>query len=98
MLQVPQTAATLTVAGCACLQLNYEVEVLVTTQQEKRLIAARMPVIIGNVTPPCPGKLLMQEPIDGTAPEPTPPVETASTLIPNFSISTTSLGTSIPDL
>ncbi|EDW55265.1 arrestin domain-containing protein 17 [Drosophila sechellia] len=91
MLQVPQTAATLSVAGCACLQLNYEVEVLVTTQQEKRFIAARMPVIIGNVTPPCPGKLLMQGPIEGTAPEPTPPVETASTLGPNFSVSTTSL-------
>ncbi|XP_017081832.2 arrestin domain-containing protein 5 [Drosophila eugracilis] len=91
MLQVPQTAATLSVAGCACLQLNYEVEVLVRTQQEKRFIAARIPVIIGNVTPPCPGKLLMQEPMDGTAPEPTPPAETVQRSAPNFSVSTTSL-------
>ncbi|XP_016953730.1 arrestin domain-containing protein 5 [Drosophila biarmipes] len=91
MLQVPQTAATLSVAGCACLQLNYEVEVQVRTQQEKRFIASRMPVIIGNVTPPCPGKLLMQEPMDGSAPEPTPPVETAQKMALDFSVSTTSL-------
>ncbi|KAH8337390.1 hypothetical protein KR059_008874 [Drosophila kikkawai] len=91
MLQVPQTAATLSVTQCSCLQLNYEVEVLVKTQQEKRLISARIPVIIGNVTPPCPGRLLMQEPLDASAPEPTPPVETAQKLAPNFSGSMASL-------
>ncbi|KAH8281109.1 hypothetical protein KR054_011103 [Drosophila jambulina] len=91
MLQVPQTAATLSVAQCSCLQLNYEVEVLVKTQQEKRFISARIPVIIGNVTPPCPGKLLMHESLDASAPEQTPPVETAQKLVPNFSGSMASL-------
>lgn len=92
MLQVPQTAATLSLAQCSCLQLNYEVEVLVRSQQEKRLISARIPVIIGNVTPPCPGKLRMQEPLEASAPAPTPPVETAQRLAPNFSGSMASLG------
>ncbi|XP_017056872.1 LOW QUALITY PROTEIN: arrestin domain-containing protein 5 [Drosophila ficusphila] len=91
MLQVPQTSATLSLAGCACLQLDYEVEVLVRTQQEKRFIACRIPVIIGNVTPPCPGKLLMQTTLDASAPEPTPPAETALNMTPNFSSSMNSL-------
>ncbi|KAH8380691.1 hypothetical protein KR009_004519 [Drosophila setifemur] len=91
MLQVPQTAATLNIAGCACLQLNYEVEVLVRTLKEKRSIGARVPVTIGNVTPPCPGRILMKEPLDATAPEPTHSTETAQNLAPNITVSTTSL-------
>ncbi|KAH8294904.1 hypothetical protein KR018_004268 [Drosophila ironensis] len=61
MLQVPQTAATLSSKDCACLQLSYEVEVFVRTHQPNRSIVAQIPVIIGNVTPPCPGKLLVRE-------------------------------------
>lgn len=92
MLQVPQTAATLSIAECACIQLNYEVEVTVQTQNAKRFIVARIPVTIGNVTPPCPGKLLMQDPSHETGPGPVAPAESTLKTEQSFSASTASLG------
>ncbi|EDV30163.1 uncharacterized protein Dana_GF23085 [Drosophila ananassae] len=91
MLQVPQTAATLSIAECACIQLNYEVEVTVQTQNAKRFIVARIPVTIGNVTPPCPGKLLMQDPSHETGPGPVAPAESTLKTEQSFSASTASL-------
>ncbi|KAH8336483.1 hypothetical protein KR074_000595 [Drosophila pseudoananassae] len=91
MLQVPQTAATLIVAECDCIQLNYEVEVMVRTQNPKRFIVVRIPVTIGNVTPPCPGKLLMKEPTQITGPGLMNPTETELKLEHQLSTSTTSL-------
>ncbi|XP_030559074.1 arrestin domain-containing protein 17 [Drosophila novamexicana] len=45
-LQVPQTPPSLSAAACACLQLSYEVEVLVQTNLPDRFIAAQLPIII----------------------------------------------------
>ncbi|BFF89508.1 arrestin domain-containing protein 5 [Drosophila madeirensis] len=91
MLQVPQTPATLSSAACACLQINYEVEVLVRTQQEKRSIMAQIPLTIGNVTPPCPYAIRSMDPLVASAPEQSPTPGTATKLAPDFSVSMTSL-------
>ncbi|XP_022221870.2 arrestin domain-containing protein 5 [Drosophila obscura] len=93
MLQVPQTPATLSSAACACLQINYEVEVLVRTQQEKRSIMAQVPITIGNVTPPCPNAIRSRDLLaaSASAPEQTPTPGTATKLAPDFSASMTSL-------
>ncbi|XP_064548454.1 arrestin domain-containing protein 17 [Drosophila montana] len=45
-LQVPQTPPTLSATACACLQLSYELEVLVQTNAPDRFIAAQLPIII----------------------------------------------------
>ncbi|ALC47983.1 CG18744, partial [Drosophila busckii] len=47
-LQVPITPPTLSSTACACLQLSYEVEVIVQTKHKKRFIMAHIPIIISN--------------------------------------------------
>ncbi|XP_034488212.1 arrestin domain-containing protein 4 isoform X2 [Drosophila innubila] len=47
-LQVPQTPATLSAAACTCLQLSYEVEVMLQTTSPERFIMAQIPIIVSN--------------------------------------------------
>ncbi|EDV92818.1 arrestin domain-containing protein 2 [Drosophila grimshawi] len=49
-LHVPHTPPTMGAAVCGCLQLSYEVEVVVQTKSSARFIAAQIPVIISQVT------------------------------------------------
>lgn len=88
-LQVPQASPTLGANVCACLQLGYELEVLVQTKKPQRFISARMPIIIYK-TPSA-----TQEPVViSSAPSRAPEANSFIPAAPNLSASMSSLGKS----
>ncbi|XP_060648707.1 arrestin domain-containing protein 17 [Drosophila nasuta] len=92
-LQVPQTPATLSADVCACLQLSYEVEVLVQTTSPERSILAQIPVIVTNPTPlqDC----QVQQPMART---PFDPIGKGASSSPNQTPEHNSLAMSAPNL
>ncbi|KAM8704481.1 hypothetical protein ACLKA7_009001 [Drosophila subpalustris] len=100
-LQVPQTPATLSATSCSCLQISYEVEVMVQTTSPERFIMARIPIIVSNPVQSMPDGLKQESlarsqfdlPAMGvaSAPNQTPEPGTFGMAAPNLSQSMSSL-------
>lgn len=99
-LQVPQTPATLNATACSCLQISYEVEVIVQTTSPERFIMAQIPIIVSNpmsiqegLKQPSLAPSQFDLPSTGvaSAPNQTPEPDTFVTAAPNLSQSMSSL-------
>lgn len=99
-LLVPQTPPTMSSTICACLQLGYEIEVVVQTTTLERFIVARVPIIIVSAAASqksAKEQAMARSQLDlhtigvASAPNQTPDPSTATMTAPNLCVSTTSL-------
>lgn len=99
-LQVPQTPPTMSSTVCSCLQLGYEVEVVMQTTSLDRFIVAKMPIIITSpaIQEYAKENIMARSQLDlqavgvASAPNQTPDPCTSTMTAPNLCASTASLG------
>lgn len=99
-LQVPQTPPTMSSTVCSCLQLGYEVEVVLQTTSLDRFIVAKLPIVITSPAKQDCAKehVMARSQLDlqavgvASAPNQTPDPSTFTMTAPNLCTSTTSLG------